>query len=245
MQSTFGDIHQNVGRWLHRLAEYLALPVVYDVGAHTGMFSIALAKAGCHVVSFEPVPATLVKLRLSVAESGMHDRITIIPHGVSNQDEQVIIHQFSDETFNSLFPRSEQQQQHYQLEASGHAEIHVQTLDCLRTEFNLPAPALMKIDIEGAELYALQGAEKLLLQYRPYMVIEFSTENCANAGYQRHEIVHELQRHNYTAFGLFRNSDETLFGADHFDDRRIWNLVAVPAEALDDFCDQFAQFTEA
>ncbi|MFW6362471.1 MAG: FkbM family methyltransferase [Spirochaeta sp.] len=244
MQSTFGDIHQNVGIWLRRLAEYTSLPVVYDIGAHTGLFSIALAEIGCEVVAFEPVPATLTELEKRIAASDLANRIRVVKRGVSNDDEQVIIHQFSDETFNSLFPRSDEERQKYQLEVSGHAEIRVQPLDTLKHEFNLPEPGLMKIDIEGAELYALRGAQQVLQRSRPYIVIEYSTENCRNAGYERRELVHELQRHSYTAFGLFRNTDETLYGAKHFNDPRIWNLIAVPQESVEGFTLDFSTYME-
>ncbi|AFG36795.1 FkbM family methyltransferase [Spirochaeta africana] len=244
MHSTFGDIHQNVGIWLQRLAQYLDLPEVYDIGAHTGMFTIALADLGCRVTAFEPVPSTLKELQRNVHDSKAADRIRIVERGLSNQDERVVIHQFSDETFNSLFPRSDAERSHYQLEVSGHAEIRVQPLDQLQQELSLPDPGLIKMDIEGAELYALQGAAHLLQNARPFILVEYSTENCRNAGYERRDLVHELQRHNYTALGLYRNTDERLYGPEHFNDPRIWNLIAVPGEAIDRFMSDFQSYKE-
>ena len=242
MQSTFGDIHQNVGIWLQRLAEYLAMPEVYDIGAHTGMFTIRLAELGCRVTAFEPVPATLKGLRRAVSASPAAERISIIDRGISNQDAQVVIHQFSDETFNSLFPRSDEERSRYHLEVSGHAEIRVQPLDRLQQELNLPQPRLIKMDIEGAELYALQGAHRLMQQAQPIILLEYSTENCRNAGYERRELLHELQLHGYTAFGLYRNRDETLYGPEHFDDPRIWNIIAVPGDEVEGFLQAFADY---
>jgi len=242
MQSTFGDIHQNVGRWLTRLAGHLGNPVVYDIGAHTGMFSISLAHLGCRVVSFEPVPSTLKRLQAAIAEAGVSDRVMVIPRGVAELEEYTVIHEFSDETFNSLYTRSEQEQQHYHLESSGHTEIHVQPLDTMVEQLSLPTPGLIKIDIEGAELFALQGAQGLLSRARPCILIEYSSDNCSNAGYHRREIVQALQHQTYVPFGLFRNTDEMLYGAAHFDDRRIWNLIAIPSEHIDQFMADFSGF---
>ncbi|GAB6090206.1 FkbM family methyltransferase [Spirochaeta dissipatitropha] len=244
MISDFGDIHENVGKWLNRLADYLNKPVVYDIGAHTGMFSIALARKGCSVVAFEPVPATLEGLRKNIHEAGLESDITVIPRGLANQDQHVLIHQFSDETFNSIFPRDPEQQKQYHLESYGHAEIHVQPLDDMQKELNLPLPALIKMDIEGAELFALQGASGLLRQAHPVILVEYSTENCMNAGYERREIVHELQLKGYIPYGLFRNKDEKLYGASRFSDKRIWNLIAVPESRHDAFSADFSDYIE-
>jgi hypothetical protein len=46
------------------------------------------------------------------------------------------------------------------------------TLDDLLTEHDLPAPDLIKIDVEGAEAWVLQGARGLLGRRRPHLIIE-------------------------------------------------------------------------
>ncbi|MEO5951971.1 MAG: FkbM family methyltransferase, partial [Chloroflexia bacterium] len=51
-------------------------------------------------------------------------------------------------------------------------EVPVQRLDTLVEKMSLPAPSVLKIDIEGAEAAALAGAEKLLAQYHPAIICE-------------------------------------------------------------------------
>jgi precorrin-6B methylase 2 len=46
------------------------------------------------------------------------------------------------------------------------------TLDDLLTEHDLPEPDLIKIDVEGAEAWVLQGAGGLLRRRRPHLIIE-------------------------------------------------------------------------
>jgi hypothetical protein len=91
----------------------------------------------------------------------------------------------------------------------------------------VPPPHLVKIDVEGAERAVLSGATDTLSRYRPPVVVEFSCPNCANAGYDRREIVELLRAAGYDRIGgLFRNEDHALYDSDAFGDCRIWNLVA-------------------
>jgi hypothetical protein len=100
-------------------------------------------------------------------------------------------------------------------------------LDDLVADGVVPPPHLVKIDVEGAERAVLSGAVNTLSRYRPPVVVEFSCPNCANAGYDRMEIVNSLRAAGYDRIGgLFRNEDYALYGSDAFEDCRIWNLLA-------------------
>jgi FkbM family methyltransferase len=54
------------------------------------------------------------------------------------------------------------------------------TLDWLMGWF--PAPAVLKIDIEGAEVLALRGAERVLGEARPRLLLEVYDENADEVG---------------------------------------------------------------
>jgi len=54
------------------------------------------------------------------------------------------------------------------------------TLDWLLGWF--PAPAVMKIDIEGAEAWALRGAQRVLGEARPRLLLEVYEENADEVG---------------------------------------------------------------
>jgi hypothetical protein len=54
------------------------------------------------------------------------------------------------------------------------------TLDWLLGWF--PAPAVLKIDIEGAEVLALRGAERVLGEVRPRLLLEVYDENADEVG---------------------------------------------------------------
>jgi Methyltransferase FkbM domain len=55
--------------------------------------------------------------------------------------------------------------------------VPVSTID--RQLESLPAPALVKIDVEGAEVAALRGASRLLSHFRPTILCELHGTNVA------------------------------------------------------------------
>ena len=52
---------------------------------------------------------------------------------------------------------------------------------------------MIKIDIEGAELPCLQGAEKTLRQFMPAIVVEIQEFSAMQAGYQAKDILRYLK----------------------------------------------------
>jgi predicted RNA methylase len=67
---------------------------------------------------------------------------------------------------------------------------HASTLDRLCEEL-ATTPGLMKIDVEGAELEVLRGAERLLAEQRPHVVVETHGREVEAA------CIELLQRHGY------------------------------------------------
>jgi FkbM family methyltransferase len=77
-----------------------------------------------------------------------------------------------------------------------------------------PAPRVVKIDTEGAELLCLRGGERLLREVRPVLLCEVADENARGVG--------ELLRgHGYTMFDAGSSRREPL-------DRPAWNTLALP-----------------
>lgn len=77
-------------------------------------------------------------------------------------------------------------------------------------------PQLVKIDVEGAELLCLRGAERLLREVRPILICEVSEENAGEAG----AILH---RHGYTLLDAAAAPDQRRPL-----ERPVWNTIALP-----------------
>ncbi len=80
----------------------------------------------------------------------------------------------------------------------------------------LPAPDLVKIDVEGAELVVLENGGRVLRDVRPLMIVETAPENAA-------AMAALLQRHEYLMFDVEGELDRAR-------ERPAWNKLAVPAE---------------
>ncbi|MDA3950470.1 MAG: FkbM family methyltransferase [Spirochaeta sp.] len=245
----YTDIHDNLRYWLARLTAEVSAstagerPIVFlDVGSNDGELSIPVARdvAGrngrpLQVVACEPLPSARARLierasesGLSVAMWGVAD-VTVVPLALGDRDEMIELAVYSDDTFSSLYERSPDEQERYSLEVTGTVSVRMRPLADLVAAGTVPPPDIVKIDVEGAERAVLAGAARVLAEYRPPVVMEFSCINTANAGYDRQVLIRQLREMGYDRiYGLYRNTDRTLYGPPTFDDCRIWNVIAVP-----------------
>src|SRR5678809_914664 len=49
---------------------------VLDIGAYTGIYTIAARKLGCHVIAFEPMPNNRLRLRENCRMNGVDDKVS-------------------------------------------------------------------------------------------------------------------------------------------------------------------------
>ena len=83
------------------------------------------------------------------------------------------------------------------------------------------APSLVKIDVEGAEIFALRGATRLLSEIRPTIYIEVGGE-------QSEEATRILTANGYA---LYDGESPTFASVE----RCVFNTLAIPRERVDQF----------
>jgi FkbM family methyltransferase len=124
-------------------------PLVVDAGANLGYFCLFAAAYGCRVVCVEPQPHVRSLLELSVAINGFDDLVTVHSNFLAASEGEAA---FMSEVFTSGESAVTKTR-------TGMPVVST-TLDALVDEDVL----LLKIDLEGYELQALAGAERLFAQ---------------------------------------------------------------------------------
>jgi FkbM family methyltransferase len=130
--------------------------VVIDCGAHVGFYTLLasslVGRAG-RVIALEPVTENIAylseHLRLNHIEN-----VTVIEAAVSNQDDSVRFRSGPGSTMGCISDEGEYTVRALQLDS---------LLPCLETT----SVAVIKMDIEGGEFRALQGAKVLLTKHQP------------------------------------------------------------------------------
>jgi len=174
----------------------LAGLTVYDVGSFEGLLALFFASRAERVICYEPNSRNHRRLLDNIELNGFTN-VVVRKLGVGEAPQQVQL------TWNPAMPGGASAESataaHLQdTVSSAQVEtIPVTTLDKDAEEHGLPAPDLIKIDIEGWELQALRGAGHLLRQFRPALFIEMHGETMAEKKRKVADIVQFLEEAGY------------------------------------------------
>lgn len=171
-------LDESLRRWniaaekaVHEIIEQYLQPndVFIDVGANFGLHTVYAAKLvgeKGRVFAFEPVAKHLKLLQTNLNLSHVRERVEIVSTALSNSAESSLTFYLPPEeeiaVTASLNPDSDNLQ-----------EIQVSNTRLDDYWHNIDREVkLIKIDVEGAELEVLRGAEKLLRRWKPKLLIE-------------------------------------------------------------------------
>ncbi len=156
--------------------------VIYDVGANIGYISLMMAQlSGINgkVFSFEALPNNVQRLQKNIALNQMESIIKVVPKAVVDISHPV---SFLAHASNAMGKArgSAGREAHYE------QEIKVDGLaldDFVFSEGN-PAPALIKMDIEGGEVLAVKGMQRILKENHPILFIELHGQEAGRVVWQ-------------------------------------------------------------
>jgi FkbM family methyltransferase len=166
---------------LLRLAEEVVRPgsTVWDIGANVGLFSFASAVAAGpagRVLAVEPDPVMARLLRRSAALNTGHAPVEVLPAAVCDELSVARFHvarrNRATNHLDGFGPRQAAGVRTTQL-------VLTVTLDWLADHF--PAPDVIKIDVEEAELPVLAGGARVL-RHCPTIICEVAGQNAAAVG---------------------------------------------------------------
>ncbi len=155
--------------------------VCFDVGANNGDVSLLLARLAGYsgsVVAFEPVWPMYAQMCRHL-QRDLYLKAPIIPLaiGLADSDKDATI-QVPDGNFGFGSMSSVNEWKRALTLTMAEAElasyqVRLQSMDSFLAASSLPEPVFMKIDVEGAELFVLRGANEMFARgVRPLMVIE-------------------------------------------------------------------------
>jgi len=164
------------GTWEKHIAELISSQVsqgkaALDIGSHRGFMAGVMALAGAsRVLCFEPNPNNISRLE-ELCSLNPSLPFEILPFALSDTNGTAEFSVMPEDTMGKLsdssFQIDELDQQRF--------EVDVRTLDTICLDHDIGEIGMIKIDVEGAEGMVLQGAERVLREIRPILIIEIHT----------------------------------------------------------------------
>jgi len=139
--------------------------IAVDVGANIGYFSLLFSRcvgSSGHVFSYEPVPRLASILRSNAKLNGF-DQITFSNLALSDHEGRALFH---------IGPEDNSGLSSLRQPRGSTATLDVELARFDKIFSDAKDIALVKIDVEGAELAVLRGMEGYLRNRRPYLLVE-------------------------------------------------------------------------
>jgi FkbM family methyltransferase len=179
--------------------------IFIDGGAHVGMFTlVAAARVGPtgRVLAFEPAPAARGQLLQNLELSRFPwVEVSACALAACAGARDFIAFSNDAEGSSSFAPPPEL--------AGGSVEpVETTTLDAAIASHERARVRLVKLDLEGAEYAALQGAQRLLQEVQPDFLVELEPEHLARQGTSAADVIGLFEKHGYRCFTVDENEKD-------------------------------------
>jgi FkbM family methyltransferase len=139
--------------------------IILDAGANIGLYTRhALMHGASKVVAIEPAPENLECLRRNLRDEIATGKVIIYPKGVWNKEDILEMNLEPDNPMGDSFVSQSSSK-------TTKMKLSVTTIDKLVEELHLERVDVIKMDIEGSERQALEGAANSIRRFRPRMAI--------------------------------------------------------------------------
>jgi len=202
--------------------------VVVDAGANIGEITLVAAKRTGdtgRIIAFEPIDAIAQSLEENIRRNAL-GTATVVRAGLSDTCGSTSIYASCGQSYTG--------KEHHGLgslyggvnDGPALQTIRLTTLDAYLLEHPVQRLDLIKIDIEGAELPCLRGAERTIARHRPLLVIEIQAQSAIAAGYRQTDILDYLAQFGYAFHKIGRNGRLRAVDARSLSDYQ--NVLCVP-----------------
>lgn len=186
-----------------KLSEQTSAPVLFDVGANIGDYALKLAEIFANqkfqVHAFEPSEKTYRKL---VENTSAKEGITVNNLGLGEQEAELILYSNSDGS--ALASVYERDLGRHGISMDKKEIVKLTTIDNYCATHGIGQIHFLKLDIEGHELFALKGAEKLINSKKiDFIQFEFGGSNIDSRTYFRD--FWEMLQDKYDFYRIVKN----------------------------------------
>jgi len=214
--------------------------VCLDVGANFGWYSTIFHKycgPSGEVHAFEPMPPTFRELEENYALMGTPANVSINNLGLGEKADELTIN-----LFEGLSTGHASMSDQHRSDAISF-KCDVVTLDSYLEARNVGDVNFVKVDIEGAEMMFLKGAEKLFAQKTPPIwLMEMALQQTSNFGYKPNDLIEFMRERAEYDFYKVDELNSKLLEIGGFDDDDIGaNVICFPREA---YRDRFASLKD-
>lgn len=175
---------------------------IFDIGANMGWYSInlAMSRRKSQVYCFEPIPSTFKYLQRNINLNGLSN-VKAHNFGLSNSSGLIDFYFYGEGSGNASSAN-----------LSERDDVNVvccemQTLDDFCREADVSVD-FIKCDVEGAELFVLQGGIKTIGRDKPIVFAEILRKWAQKFEYNPNEIFYLLQSEGYKVFTV--NGDSLI-----------------------------------
>lgn len=172
---------------------------VFDIGANIGIMLIPILKSHQDItlVAVEASPNNIPYLKKTHANSPYKNRWTIIDKAAYNFDGKLTFHlaNEADGAFDCVYDNK-------RISFEKTVEIECTTIDTIWKSRNNPEVSFIKIDIEGAELMALNGGVNCITTCKPYILMEWNQTNIKPFEVSNKDLYEFSRSINYNIYAL-------------------------------------------
>jgi FkbM family methyltransferase len=201
--------------------------VFLDVGAHIGIYTLAMARAAGpsgSVHSFEPNPASFQRLSHHVLQNGLAN-VRLSQVAIGSTEGRAKLNAPTKENSGAASLLSTNMPARFEARP---IDVYVTSLDAYCKSHAFDRIDIIKIDCQGYEIQVLEGASDVLRTFRPRLLLEYDVDFLVAAGASGTQLCCMLKELGYKCFQMHRGR-LAQFAPDDAPGTVV-NIHAIPAE---------------
>lgn len=184
--------------------------VIFDCGANVGFVSYQFYRrfAQASIYAFEPNPDVFKNLTTNL-EKERH-RITPIQAGIGDQEDTITFYK-NNNTGTSSFLKPNEFHMANMARKYTPIAVPVITIQSFCTARSISEISILKLDIEGFEIRALEGCRQLLVEQKiDFLFIEVSLVPSYNGQPLIEEVIAYLRNYKYIPYNFYGDNETPL-----------------------------------